>query len=127
MFRNFGGGEILLVLLVVLLLFGAKRLPDALSPDDARQLVEDCASCRRCAVIRDDDGLGADIDPNRTHARDRAHDLGETAGIDMRTLQQRHLHPQSLQRFVNDDWSLRRLQEACAPAADCRHVVKSHG
>ena len=29
MFRNFGAGEILLVLLVVLLLFGAKRLPDA--------------------------------------------------------------------------------------------------
>jgi sec-independent protein translocase protein TatA len=29
MFRNFGAGEILLVLVVVLLLFGAKRLPDA--------------------------------------------------------------------------------------------------
>jgi sec-independent protein translocase protein TatA len=29
MFRNFGAGEILLILVVVLLLFGAKRLPDA--------------------------------------------------------------------------------------------------
>ena len=29
MFRQFGAGEILLILLVVLLLFGAKRLPDA--------------------------------------------------------------------------------------------------
>jgi sec-independent protein translocase protein TatA len=29
MFKNFGAGEILLILLVVLLLFGARRLPDA--------------------------------------------------------------------------------------------------
>jgi sec-independent protein translocase protein TatA len=29
MFRNFGTGEIILILVVVMLLFGAKRMPDA--------------------------------------------------------------------------------------------------
>ena len=29
MFRNFGTGEIILILVVIMLLFGAKRMPDA--------------------------------------------------------------------------------------------------
>ena len=55
MFRNIGAGEILLILAVLILLFGAKKLPDL-----ARSLGRSARELRKGMEGDDDEAQGSD-------------------------------------------------------------------